>query len=65
LISSLVGWAVRTVESQAPPGLLGARWARFAYRTYRALYAVDQGVLYRVVPKSFFYNVLLYGEKRG
>jgi ubiquinone/menaquinone biosynthesis C-methylase UbiE len=65
LTSSLVGWAVRTVESQVPADLLGARWAGLAYRTYLALYALDQAALYRFIPKRFFHNLLLYGEKRG
>jgi ubiquinone/menaquinone biosynthesis C-methylase UbiE len=63
LASSLVGWAVRTVESQVRPGLLGERWGRFAYRTYLRLYRLDQRYLYRVLPKRAFYNLLLYGEK--
>ncbi len=65
LASSLVGWAVRTIEAEAPPGLLGDRWGAFAYRTYRRLYALDRDLLYRFVPKRLFYNALLYGERRG
>src|SRR5205823_4464347 len=38
LLSSLVGWSVRTLESRVRPGLLGARWGEFAYRTYQRLY---------------------------
>jgi len=64
LLSSLVGWAVRTVEAEAPPVLLGVRWADFAYRTYRRLYALDREILYRFVPRRLFYNALLYGERR-
>lgn len=63
LVSSLTGWAVRTIESEAPPGLLGERWGRFAYRMYLTLYALDQRVLYRVLPRECFYNALLYGRK--
>jgi ubiquinone/menaquinone biosynthesis C-methylase UbiE len=65
LLSSLVGWSVRTLESRARPGLLGERWGMFAYRTYLRLYDVDQRYLYRVLPKSLFYNLLLYAEKPG
>jgi ubiquinone/menaquinone biosynthesis C-methylase UbiE len=64
LISSLVGWAVRTIEAEVPPEFLGPRWGQFAYRTYLALYALDQSALYPLLPKRLFYNVLLYGEKR-
>ena len=63
LASSLVGWAVRTIESQVRPGLLGQRWGELAYRTYLSLYRLDQRYLYRVLPKRVFYNLLLYGEK--
>ena len=34
LLSSLSGWVVRTIEAEAPPGLLGPRWGRTAYRAY-------------------------------
>jgi ubiquinone/menaquinone biosynthesis C-methylase UbiE len=63
LVSSLVGWAVRTVEAEAPPGLLGTRWANFAYRTYLGLSALDRTVLYRLLPRDWFYNALLYAQK--
>jgi SAM-dependent methyltransferase len=63
LVSSLVGWAVRTLEARVRPGVLGERWARFAYRMYLALYGLDQRYLYPVLPKRAFYNLLLYGEK--
>ena len=63
LVSSLFGWTVRTLESQVRPGLLGARWGRFAYGGWRALYRLDQSLLYRLLPARIFYNLLLYGEK--
>jgi ubiquinone/menaquinone biosynthesis C-methylase UbiE len=62
LIASLFGWAVRTIEAEARPGLLGPRWARFAYRTWRSLYRLDDA-LRRVIPPDLFYNLLLYAEK--
>lgn len=65
LVSSVVGWAVRTIEAEAPPGLLGRRWASFAYRTYLALSSFDARALAAIVPKRCFYNVLLYGEKHA
>ena len=63
LAASLVGWAVRTIEADARPGLLGARWANAAYAAWRTLYRLDQSVLYRLLPKRVFYNALLYGER--
>lgn len=62
LVSSLFGWAVRTAEAEIRPGLLGRRWARFAYRSYVALARLDRG-LYRLLPKHLFYNMLLYAER--
>jgi ubiquinone/menaquinone biosynthesis C-methylase UbiE len=63
LLSSIVGWAVRTIEAEAPPGLLGTRWATFAYRMYLALSALDRRALYWLLPKEWFYNALLYAQK--
>ncbi len=62
LLSSLFGWSVRTFESEARPGLLGERWAWFAYRNYLRLYRLDL-VLGRVLPRPWFYNLLLYAER--
>jgi ubiquinone/menaquinone biosynthesis C-methylase UbiE len=62
LLASLVGWAVRTLESEARPGLLGRRWGRAAYLGWRGLSAVDQA-LYQVLPKRWFYNLLLSGRR--
>ena len=65
LVSSVVGWAVRTVEYLVRPDLLGRRWPWIAYRTYLGLYALDRSVLSQVVPARAFHNVLLYAERRG
>ena len=65
LLSSLVGWTVRTMESRVRPALLGERWGMFAYRTYLRLYDLDQRYLYRALPKRLFYNLMLYAEKPG
>ena len=62
-LSSLVGWAVRTLEAQVRPGLPGGRWGQFAYRTYLKLYDVDRNYLDPILPKRAFYNLLLYAEK--
>jgi hypothetical protein len=65
LLASLFGWAVRTVESMVRPGLLGERWGRFAYRAWHTLYRFDMAVLYGLVPKRAFYNLLFYAERSG
>ena len=63
LISALWGWSVRTVEALARPGLFGTRWAMFAYRSYMALYKLDDLITHRLLPKPLFYNLLVYAEK--
>jgi ubiquinone/menaquinone biosynthesis C-methylase UbiE len=63
LLSGLFGWSVRTFEAMAKPGVVTPRWAFFAYGSWKALFAVDQLVLRKVVPKSLFYNLLLHGRK--
>jgi len=62
-VSGIFGWSVRTIEALARPGLLGERWAWFAYRNYMRLYKLDNMVTRRVLPKPLFYNLLLYAEK--
>lgn len=63
LVSGIFGWSVRTIEALARPGLLGARWALWAYRNYLRLYRFDDAVVRRIVPAPLFYNLLLYAEK--
>jgi len=65
LASSVVGWAVRTVEYLVRPEVLGERWPWLAYRTYLGLYSLDRTVLARFVPARAFHNVLLYAERPG
>jgi len=62
-ISGIFGWSVRTIEALARPGLLGDKWAWFAYRNYMRLYRLDNLITRRVLPKPLFYNLLLYAEK--
>lgn len=62
LIASMFGWAVRTFEAEVRAGLLGRRWARFAYHAWRSLYRVDD-LLRGIVPAGLFYNLLLHAEK--
>lgn len=61
--SGLFGWSVRTIEALARPGLLGERWALFAYHNYLRLYHFDEAVSRRIVPKAMFYNVLFSARK--
>ncbi len=65
LTASWFGWPVRTFEAAVKPGALGWNWAMFAYRTWGWLSQLDAGVLSRVVPKEYFYNVSVTGVKPG
>ena len=62
-VSGIFGWSVRTIEALARPGLLGEKWAWFAYRNYMRLYKLDNLVTRRILPKPLFYNLLMYAEK--
>ena len=61
--AAMLGWPVRTFESTVPPGKLGWKWAKFAFRSWIALSWVDAHVLRRVLPKGWFYNVMITGVK--
>ncbi|MGH3097687.1 MAG: hypothetical protein ACRDMV_17015, partial [Streptosporangiales bacterium] len=61
LVAALFGWPVRTFEAAVNPDRIGLRWAMFAYRAWRALSALDDKVLARVLPRELFYNVLVTG----
>ncbi len=63
LTASWFGWPVRTFECAVPKEKLGWNWARFAYKGWMALSAVDKHVWSRVVPAGLFYNVLVTGTK--
>jgi ubiquinone/menaquinone biosynthesis C-methylase UbiE len=61
--AAMLGWPVRTFESTVPSGKLGWGWARFAFGSWKALSWVDANVWRRVVPKGWFYNVMITGIK--
>lgn len=61
--AAMLGWPVRTFEAAVPQGKLGWGWARFAFGGYKRLTWLDENVLRRVVPRWFFYNVLITGVK--
>ncbi|HEU0190813.1 MAG TPA: class I SAM-dependent methyltransferase [Mycobacterium sp.] len=61
--AAMLGWPVRTFEAAVPPGRLGWNWAMFAFRSWTALSWVDAHVWRRVVPKGWFYNVMITGVK--
>jgi SAM-dependent methyltransferase len=59
--AAMLGWPVRTFEAAVPPGKLGLRWAMFAYRGWQRLAWLDEHILARVVPRSWFYNAVITG----
>jgi len=61
--AAMFGWPVRTFESTVPPGRLGWGWAKFAFNGWKTLSWVDANVWRRVVPKGWFYNVMVTGVK--
>lgn len=61
--AAMLGWPVRTLEAAVPPGRLGWGWAMFAFRSWTSLSWVDANVWRRVVPKGWFYNVMITGVK--
>jgi ubiquinone/menaquinone biosynthesis C-methylase UbiE len=59
LTANWFGWTTRTVEAMLKPGILPDRYPFFAYRVWKALFAFDDHVARRVVPKGLFYNAIL------
>ena len=52
-------------EAAVPPEKLGWGWGRFAFGGWKTLSWVDEKVLRHVVPRGFFYNVMITGVKPG
>ncbi|GGG06093.1 methyltransferase type 11 [Rhodococcoides trifolii] len=61
--AALLGWPVRTFEAAVPAEKLGWGWAKFAFNGWKSLSWVDDKVLKHVVPRGFFYNVMITGVK--
>jgi hypothetical protein len=61
--AAMLGWPIRTFEAAMPPGRLGWHWAKFAFGSWMTLSWVDHNVWRRVVPKGWFYNVMVTGVK--
>ena len=61
--AAMLGWPLRTFEAAVPPGKLGWGWAKFAFSSWITLSWVDNNLWRRVVPKSWYYNVMITGVK--
>jgi len=61
--AAMLGWPLRTFECAVPPERLGWGWAKFAFNSWKTLSWMDANVWHRVVPKGWFYNVIVTGVK--
>ncbi|MBS4726998.1 class I SAM-dependent methyltransferase [Mycobacterium sp. SM1] len=61
--AAMLGWPLRTFEAAVPPGRLGWGWARFAYAGWKTLSWADANLWRHLVPKDWFYNIVLTGIK--
>ncbi|CAM2772640.1 class I SAM-dependent methyltransferase [Skermania piniformis] len=61
--AALWGWPVRTFEAAVPEEKLTLRYRLFMYRAWLGLSWLDEKLLRRVVPREFFYNVMITGIK--
>jgi ubiquinone/menaquinone biosynthesis C-methylase UbiE len=62
LVSSFVGWITRTIDNKLSEENLTFRWRYWCYNTYLRLSRFDE-LIYRFLPASWFYNMLLYMKK--
>lgn len=62
LVSSFVGWITRTIDNKLAEENLTFRWRYWCYNTYLRLSRLDERI-YRFLPASWFYNMLLYLRK--
>jgi SAM-dependent methyltransferase len=61
--AAMLGWPLRTFEAAVPPGKLGWGYAKFAFNSWIGLSWVDDNIWRRVVPKGWYYNVMITGAK--
>ncbi|ORI18256.1 class I SAM-dependent methyltransferase [Rhodococcus sp. 1168] len=61
--AALLGWPVRTFEAAVPADKLGWNWAKFAFGSWKTLSWLDEKVFTHVVPRGYFYNVMITGVK--
>ncbi len=62
LISSFIGWMIRTVEGSVSEDNISDRWRWGAYNTYKRVRNWDIR-LYPYLPRGWFYNLIVYLEK--
>lgn len=62
-VSSFYGWWARTIESKMAEDKISNLWRYWVYYNYHGLYWLDENILYKILPKKYFYNLILYAEK--
>ncbi len=62
LVSSALGWCIRTIEGCVDEENITDRWRLGAYRIYKIARRIDD-VLYRFWPREHFYNMIIYLRK--
>ncbi|QLY30090.1 class I SAM-dependent methyltransferase [Nocardia huaxiensis] len=63
--AALWGWPVRTFEAAVPDEKLTMGYRLAQYKAWLGLSKLDEKVLRHVVPRQFFYNVMITGVKPG
>ncbi|WP_405491249.1 class I SAM-dependent methyltransferase [Nocardia sp. NBC_00511] len=63
--AALWGWPVRTFEAAVPEEKLTVTYRLAQYRAWLGLSKLDEKVLRHIVPRQFFYNVMITGVKPG
>jgi ubiquinone/menaquinone biosynthesis C-methylase UbiE len=61
--AAMLGWPLRTLEAAVPSGRLAWGWAKFAFGSWITLSWVDNNLWRRVIPSSWYYNVMVTGVK--
>lgn len=62
LLCSFVGWITRTVQNMLSEENISDAFRLWSYNTYLKLSAIDESI-YRFLPSSWFYNMLLFARK--
>ncbi|MBL1079213.1 methyltransferase domain-containing protein [Nocardia sp. 2] len=63
--AALWGWPVRTFEAAVPESKLTVGYRMAQYKAWLGFSKLDEKVLRHVVPRQFFYNVMITGVKPG
>jgi ubiquinone/menaquinone biosynthesis C-methylase UbiE len=63
LLANWFGWTNRTLEGSAEPDDVPWLWRQYAFRGYRLLQRVDDGLLESRLPAAIFYNLMLAATK--